>query len=1221
MTSNSIHTVSSFVKGRLPIFLIGLIFASSVGMLLSTTTYARMEGGDYNNAKNQALSYRDDYCYSRLTVMGEKSKQFGAYAGMIPGVGDMGGFSQGLVNAVIKVPIYDWDQEVPQQPLYGTLNTTNKTIPYTGKGEFAPKIARTDGVINDVRPIGYVDAFKFRVTPVPNVLWMTDYATTQLPYDIGMLSMIVTGHNPVPMPSEAVANPLIYQRLSVINSYGMPSNIGGARVPDAYKTNPSQAAPDGALDADAEMPASEKQRLQAQYEQEIRSQNEADGVTMTDVQIRRLAEDRVKEAEEAYILEKQREKAELYNQYGQSFASDEDRVKYEALKAEYERQAAPLRVRASATDWVIWPVLRGPTADAKRAEAELEQLTKNFENQAKALTPSVAENQDKYASYENQKGSFLSALTNGSNSVANGLTNTIIGLSSHLYSTGEYTVNKSQSLDNCYENYESNQTGGVNKVPAYAFSVPDLGVPITFPGLIYSGIALLMGKNWNPAPMPSMSGVTFYVGGSMNGKDMLDCYGRGRQGTIMPGNVTLGNNNSERIFFIVPVSLAARVAEAALIAATGLPPGIITNLPSPKFITEKYHNGISFGFSLNPSSVVMPDQFKNREIDFSNSVTQSIDLANLFTSSMWHEDSQNGRVMTPNLFIKLKKPYTVTPVPAEGQEHPKPDGTTDIEVPIKVRKSGFKAGTNKTTDPYRDNYGTGGQTYSGDRNFTNARIMKMKLEPGVTGLDTIRKQPYFGHNTPDLIDGFADANGSGICSYLEGKLKSVEPDGKLVDCEKVEDKPVRMAEGQGEAELMRHIISIPAETPPGTKFCYAIYLDTYDNDLKFTPGVDDATAERTGNNSWYSKTRNWNSEYEAKRDKRLLSKVDCVISGYKPSLQVRSGDMIASNNVTTETNLKDDLGSGTPPTQKRTFGSWAEYGLIAGGEIAGGRMASGAKYRVGQANPADVMDPDGHLTFSNRFVASDPGYGNFKDGIGQINDGFDHVAAFFDNRTAAATAIEDEPSNCFSGGASNTVHLKDCETGDYKLTAGSKYTIDGDGFKEQSSKSLVFIVGDNVTIEFANNIESKADYATMTDISQVVFTPEKVGTDRANYLMNINSGVKRLDSWLINPEGSINTCFYNGGGTDTPVAMLSATEAHPCYSNELLVNGPVAAKYLFLRRSGGQDQNPAGTTRYQSVAGETFNLRPDAYLWAMNQPGKAHQKFTTVDVKDLPPRL
>ena len=1215
------YSTFSFIREHLPIFLIGLVFASSVGMLLSSTTYARMEGGEYN-AKNQALSYRDDYCYSRLAVMGEKSKQFGAIAGNIPGVGDMSGFSQGLVNAVVKIPIYDWDQTVPQQPIFGTLNTTNMTIPYQGKGAFAPKLARSDAVINDVRPIGYVEAFKFRVTPVPNIRWMADYATTQLPYDIGMLSMIVTGHNPVPMPSEAVANPLMYQRLAVINSYGMPSNVAGARVPDAYKQNPSEAAaPVDWSSADAEMPASEKQRLQAQYEQEIRSQNEANGIEMTDVQIRQLAGDKVLKAEEEYILQKQREKAELYNQYGQSFASDEDRAKLEALKADYERQAAPLRVRAAAREWVLWPVISRPTADAKRAQAELDRLTKNYENEARAISASVAQDQDKHSSFEGQRPNFMSALNSGSNALANGLVNTIVGLSSHLYTTGEYTVNKAQSLDNCYENYEASQTGGQNKVASYAFIVPDVGVPITFPGLVYKGIALLMGKNWHPAPMPSMSGVTFYVGGSMNGKDMLDCYGRGKQGTIMPSNVTLGNNNTDRIFWIVPVSVAARVAEAALTASIGLPPGTITNLPSPKFLAEKYHNGLSFGFSVNPTSLAVPDQFKNREIDFDNSVLQSIDLANLFTDSMWHEDSQNGRVMTPNLFIKLKKPYTVTPIPAEGQEHPRPDGTTNIEVPIKVRKTGFSAGTNKTTNPYRNNVGAGGKTYSGDRNFTNARIIKMQLEPGVSGTETIRKDPYFGHNNPDLIDGFADSNGSGICNYLEGKLKSQEPDGRLVNCEKVEDRPVRMEDGQGELELMRHTINIPAETPPGTKFCYAIYLDTYDNDMKFKPDVDDATAERTGNNFWYSKTWNWNSSYSAKRDKRLLSKVDCVISGYKPSLQVRAGDMIAGGNVSTETNRKDDLGSGTTPLEKRTFGSWAEYGLFAGGEIAGGKMASGAKYRVGQHILPNAMDPDGHLTFSNRYVASAPGYGNFKEDSEKMHDGFDHVTAFFDNRTAAAKPIESESGSCFDGGADSTIHLRDCPTGDYKLTAGSKYTIDGDGFNAQNNKSLVFIVGDNVTIEFANNIETKPDYETMTDISQVVFTPEKAGATSANYLMNIKSDVRRIDAWLINPEGSINTCFYNGGGNDTPVAMISPTEAHPCYTNELLVNGPVAAKHLFLRRSGGQDQNPAGTTRYQSVAGETFNLRPDAYLWAMNQPGKAHEKFTTVDVKDLPPRL
>jgi hypothetical protein len=1217
MTSSTVAEALAIAKKNIPLVLLALVFAVSLGMLQSTTTYARKEGGNWTGL-DRALSYRDDYCYSSLAVLGEKSKQFGAYAGAIGGA-NMGGFSQGLVNALVRIPIYDWDQDVPQQPLYGTLNTTNKTIPYNGKGEFAPKLARTDAPVNSVRPIGYVDAFKFRVTPVPNVMWMADYATTQLPYDIGMLSMFVTGQNPVPMPREAVANPLMYQRLAVINSYGTPSNIMGAKVPDAYKNNPSEAAAGIGSNTSAEMPASEKQRLQQQYEQEIRAANAENGTTISDAEVRRQAAAKVKADEEAYILEKQREQANIYDQYGQSFATDEQRAQYEALKAEYERQAAPLRVRAAKTQWVWIALPPGnyPTADAKRAQKELDQLTKNFNEQARSINSSVADNQDKYSSFQGKRPDFMSALRDGSNTVANSLVNTVIGLSSHLYSTGEYTVSKSQSLDNCYENYEEAQTGGVNKVPSYAFSVPDAGVPITFPGIVYTGIALLMGKNWNPAPMPSMSGVTFYVGGSMNGKDMLDCYGRGKQGTIMPGNVTLGNNWDEKIFWIVPIAAAARAAEAALTASTGLPPGTITNLPSPKFIIEKYHNGISFGFSVNPGSIAMPDYLKSREIDFDKSVTQSIDLANLFTNSMWHEDSQNGRVLTPNLFIKLKKPYTITPRPVEGHEHPRPDGSTAVEVPIEVSKTGFK-----DAPKYEDKYGSGGKTYASDgRSFTNARIMKMKLEPGITGLDSIRKQPYYGHNTPDLIDGFADENGAGICNYLEGKLREKEASGKLVECEKVEDHPIKMEDGQGRKELLRHLVDIPAETPPGTKFCYAMYLDVYDNDMKFRAAGSDAEAERSGQNYWYSKTANWNSDYEAKRDKRMLSKVECIISGYKPSLQVRAGDMIVKGNTATETNRKDDLGSTETPKQKRTFGSWAEYGLFAGGSVSGAKMGSGAKYRVGQKTPENPFDPQGLLTFSNRYSLGTTNFGGFKDAI---QDGFGQVTAFFDNRLEAAKPVNETGASCFDG---TTVHLRDCASGDYRLKGstdgGSRtYKIDGSGLEGQKDKSLVFMVGENVTVELTNNIKTPSNYDTITELSQVVFTSEKKTGSHAKYLVNIADAATRIDAWLINPTGAINTCYYGGGGQDTPTAIIPGEpiQQHPCYANRLIVNGPVVAERFFLRRSGGQDQNPAGNPPMQSIAGETFNLRPDAYLWAMNQPGKANQKFTTVDIKDLPPR-
>ena len=67
------------------------------------------------------------------------------------------------------------------------------------------------------------------------------------------------------------------------------------------------------------------------------------------------------------------------------------------------------------------------------------------------------------------------------------------------------------------------------------------------------------------------------------------------------------------------------------------------------------------------------------------------------------------------------------------------------------------------------------------------------------------------------------------------------------------------------------------------------------------------------------------------------------------------------------------------------------------------------------------------------------------------------------------------------------------------------------------------------------------------------------------------------------------------------------------------MNGPVSAQLVLLRRNGGKDQGDE-TTIAQSIPGENFNLRPDAYLWAGNYVDSSGKKYVTTNAVDLPPR-
>lgn len=1035
--------INSFVK-RVDIAIVVLAIAllSSIISLGAGETV----GAARKMVPDSVTSWMDDKCYSTpATLSSLGNNTFNPFK-----AGDnlIGKF--GLVNAIVRIPIYDWDQTPPLAP-----DILSDSI---GPSFDAPS----------VKPIGYVERFTGTVTPLPNVRWMQEYATKQAPFDLAMLASLVNPamKNPFPLPDPAVANPLLYQRASIINKYG---------VPNITFSNP---------DFQGREPVGDPGDV-----------NQGNLEDMGDA---------------------------IGNGNGQIVGDNVPKEEIEDIK--------------------------------------------------------------------NNPGGYNKD-TAGSG----------FGLTG-----ARFSVNGANPADNCYEYLNTD----AKKVPAYAFSVPEFGIPITYFGSFFSVITMFAGKG------PSFSGFTFYPK-SENGKMMLDCYGRGTTPTLVPSGTTIGGHQFSGIlgapniftwedpFKLVVVALDAAITQGA--SLTNPAAWVLQRLPMPKLHTENYYNGMAYLFTIDPiQQSDLPESIRGRDIEFfkSASVNTKV-LAHTDYSRAdngGHDFSNNGSTYFPNLYIKLKKPFKHNP--RIESVNVTPDGNS-FEVKPQISKDGFK--------PKPQKYSDGGlQNDAPVANTAKARIAEVILKPGQTG-EQIRQNSFEGA----ALGATNGLNPVELCGFLRGQLNdpAAECDADRYGGEiNVSDLPgVGGANDTATVSLLAGSINrdIPAETAPGTKFCYAIYLSKRDNDLKYE-GSD-----------YYKNgvASNWNPGYSANPDKRFLSKTYCVISAYKPSLQVRTGDMIVKQNVATETNRKDDLGSTETPKQKRTFGSWAEYGLFAGGSVSGAKMGSGAKYRVGQKTPENPFDPQGLLTFSNRYSLGTTNFGGFKDAI---QDGFGQVTAFFDNRLEAAKPVNETGASCFDG---TTVHLRDCASGDYRLKGstdgGSRtYRIDGSGLEGQKDKSLVFMVGENVTVELTNNIKTPSSYDTITELSQVVFTPEKKTGSHAKYLVNIADAATRIDAWLINPTGAINTCYYGGGGQDTPTAMIPGEpiQQHPCYANRLIVNGPVVAERFFLRRSGGQDQNPAGNPPMQSIAGETFNLRPDAYLWAMNQPGKANQKFTTVDIKDLPPR-
>ena len=816
------------------------------------------------------------------------------------------------------------------------------------------------------------------------------------------------------------------------------------------------------------------------------------------------------------------------------------------------------------------------------------------------------------------------------NSILNGALNLI---------SQQYTVDGSNPNDNCHEYLNASS----KRVPAYAFSVVNPAAPISFFGSFYSLITL-----WQRGQL-SFAGFTAYFPlgvptASANGKDMLDCYGRNVTPSVRLDNTSIGNvplsgrgDGRQRSFEIAVKALAYAADVAALSPVMGPIPALFAatapanwkaqNMMMPIVYDEKYFNGFTFMFALDTSKPITlvdtnGNELKNREVDWKSPDTKTVDfdVANWANTKPFnHGETQNAKAFFTDLSLKLKKPYHLTPSVTQNGSAPTrtPDGQP-VKLDINVHKGGYDKGTSHS-NPYTPSVTNGGPTRADDgRYFSRARVMKITVNPGTASNPiknpTDRGDGFFGYKN-DFAPWF-DGGKDSICRFWREKL-GVDPSGgddKTKDCDQVSEEGIDMPM----KDLPRHpdnindkIISsieftIPPETPPGTKYCYAVYIDSYTNDIKYK-----------GTDYYNNSTKNYNKDYSAPSDTRLLSRAYCVISGYKPSFQVRGGDLFTQGGVYTTVNIKERLPEKPAGSKEmRAYGSWAEYGAIVSGPIK--NLGTGALYRPGfeGAKP----DNRGYLSFSNKYNGSNPAFGYYKD---TINDGFDGIVDRFSTRRNNAkeiTVVGD--ANCYDI-SSKTIYLDGCKSGDYLIPARGfvyKVAMRNPAADVEKNKSLVFMVENGAKLNITTDIKTPSQYSSVSEISQVVFTPAVAGNA---YLLNINDTVRRVDAWMLNPSGAINTCLAEGGGLEDTPRSKNQPDGTPnaCYQNQLAVNGPVSAKFLYLRRSGGQDQDPNGGTTLHSIPGEMFNLRADAYLWAANQMNMGGTKFVTQDEQILPERF
>jgi hypothetical protein len=256
----------------------------------------------------------------------------------------------------------------------------------------------------------------------------------------------------------------------------------------------------------------------------------------------------------------------------------------------------------------------------------------------------------------------------------------------------------------------------------------------------------------------------------------------------------------------------------------------------------------------------------------------------------------------------------------------------------------------------------------------------------------------------------------------------------------------------------------------------------------------------------------------------------------------------------------------------KSYGTWGEYGLIASGSITG--AASGSAY-------------SGGLACTTGCAINNISFTNSSGTIGKYT---------------AATNIPDVASS-FSVSASTPQFVSLADAANNRVeTSNNNITITGGTI--QKGQWLV-INAPTKTVTITGDIKyDNSPLQAITDIPQLVIIANQI---------NIEGNVGQVDAWLVASgiTGSVNTCSAWSGAQLAVTTKLSSSICN----TPLVINGPVMAKTLYLRRTAGADNaaqigNPA----------EVINLRPDAFLWATAQSSKGARLETTYTA-DLPPRF
>ena len=366
-----------------------------------------------------------------------------------------------------------------------------------------------------------------------------------------------------------------------------------------------------------------------------------------------------------------------------------------------------------------------------------------------------------------------------------------------------------------------------------------------------------------------------------------------------------------------------------------------------------------------------------------------------------------------------------------------------------------------------------------------------------------------------------------------------------------------------------------------------------------------------------------------------VSDLSCITIAKKPNFQVWGGGMYTNGSIETAVSKKTpNSGFNSYPTgTEKIFGSWDEYHVIAGSSVSGFGSGASLGYEKGYrfnvpTGGANVNDNLYNLTIASRGRTGYSGVPGLPSSLlarlkARYRDNIEK------NSRMKITTHDTGLQNAYIKG---DVSLSQIDLPDYNPNIPSTLARSKNAFyktlSDGTKNNTLVLYGDgaltidqnicystssyNCEATAASRQNSYADIATnsITKLPQILIFAKQI---------NVSDQVTRVDAWLIldedNASNNLNTC-----------STYNQPEASMC-SQTLVFNGPVFAKHLTLKRTGGANYGGGkatsddassrllgtyyrkliGGTYYAasddgSIApGEIFNLRSDAYYWGMGQ--------------------